>query len=663
MIGKSPVKVRYILGLIIITAIVILIAYFRYSSIRTDAIDTVKDQSMLLSIGMDEFMGYYKTAGTAFNNKILQSPDLLENSSNLNYILSNFTINLAPDIKSVEVLNPDGLLIGATQNAPKVKLSDLYFGQKSLGLGTVSTDTPRLLPVGYRITESGKVVAILVMDVDLESLLEKWAQSTHLINQNGLSLCVIRSDGMPLWASKNSYDFKPIDKHLNAGYVKLDDKYSWIEPVSSIEGFSVAQISQSSVMALWYKNMIYILLVWIFVVIIIYLFYKLSVRYEKRIQTLSSDQQAQIKALTEQKSRFEILKRMYDSIMLVENTMLNVKNEEVLLQSVCDRMTETGLFDFVGIAIPNDKKVLRYKFLSGNAKEIVLKAQSQLPDDIQVLEMDFKDQKTYVGSRQSILNSTLTPDVKSLMNEIYETQGWKSSISIPIFRNGIFYGVIDALSKIENFFEDDVKALAEIFARLLGDALENIDARSEILSKLYESQYLATHDALTGLLNRTGIMDRIEDVIARAKREKKYMAVGMIDIDDFKLVNDTYGHAAGDYLLIQFGQRIKSLLRGEDFIGRIGGDEFVMVIMVKAEEDIDILMKRFEQSLTEPFKVGGEKANIKISAGFTLYPKDNNSFDVLLRHADKIMYLKKDTKNEREKFWGIYEVSEQQYKT
>ncbi|MGC9219651.1 MAG: GAF domain-containing protein, partial [Athalassotoga sp.] len=510
MIGKSPVKIRYILELIIITAIVILIAYFRYSSIRTDAIDTVKDQSMLLSIGMNEFMGYYKTAGTAFNNKILQSPDLLENSSNLNYILSNFTINLAPDIKSVEVLNPDGLLIGATKNAPKIKLSDLYFGQKSLGLGRVSTDTSKLLPVGYRITEGGKVVAILVMDVDLESLLEKWAQNIHLTNQNGLSLYVIRSDGMPLWASKNSYDFKPIDKNLNVGYVKLDDKYSWIEPVPSIEGFSVAQISQSSVMALWYKNMIYILLVWIFVVIIIYLFYKLSVRYEKRIQTLSSDQQAQIKVLAEQKSRFEMLKRMYDSIMLVENTMLNVKNEEVLLQSVCDRMTETGLFDFVGIAIPNDKKVLRYKFLSGNAKEIVLKAQNQLPDDIQVLEMDFKAQKTYVGSRQSILNSTLTSDVKLLIEDIYETQGWKSSISIPIFRNGIFYGVIDALSKTDNFFGDDVKALAEIFARLLGDALENIDARSQILSKLYENQYLATHDALTGLLNRTGIMDRIE---------------------------------------------------------------------------------------------------------------------------------------------------------
>ncbi|MGC9173859.1 MAG: sensor domain-containing diguanylate cyclase [Athalassotoga sp.] len=646
---KSPKKLAYLFAFVIVTAVFVWISYWQYSSIKANIINEIKDQSMLLSIGMDEFMGYYKTAGVAFNNRILQNSDLLQNSSNLDYLLSNYTIHLAPQIKSVEILSPEGSLIGTSGNAPEIKLSDLYFGQKILGIGTLTES--KLLPVGYKITENGKVIAILVMNVDLGSLLDKWAQSIHSI-QDSLSLSVIRSDGIGIWAS--SKYVKPIEK-LNAGYVKINGEYSWIEPMSLIETFSVAQISQWGLMALYYRYLIYFILVWCLLIIIIYLFYRQSTRYERQIHSLIADQNAKIEELTHQKHRFEILKSMYDSVILVENELLEAKDEDDILQGVCDRMTEIGLFDFVGIAIPNDKKILRYKFLSGNAKELVLTAQNEFPDDASVLyaaDICFKTQRIFVLSEIQ----KFEPDgyEKIWIDKVYESQGWKDVIALPLFRNGSIYGILSATSKTENFFAGEIKALAEIFAKILGNTLENIDARKKLISQLFESQYLATHDPLTGLFNRIGIMERVDNVISRSKREKKYMAVGIIDIDDFKLVNDTYGHSAGDNLLIEFGRRLESLIRGEDLIGRIGGDEFVMVILVKSEEDIDILMKRFEISLSEPFKVGDESIYVKVSVGFTLYPEDNNEFDVLLRHADKALYVKKETKNRRNKFWGIY---------
>ncbi|BBJ29067.1 sensor domain-containing diguanylate cyclase [Athalassotoga saccharophila] len=643
-------KIRLILELVIISAIISGIAYIAYYSIEENAKEKIEDQSMLLSIVTDEFMGYYVTAGVAFNNMILQNPDLIHDRPNLDYVLSNYTVHLASQIKSVEVLSPAGSLIGSSPNASKIELSDLYFGQKDLGIGTISTDT-RLLPVGYRIKEDGKIVAILVMNVDIKALFEKWAQSTK---HSDVSLYLFRLDGKLLWSSVNNTKLK-IGR--NFGYSKIDGMYLWIEPVSGIEGFSVAVISSNAIMILWYRDLIYLIVIWLFVAGIIYIFYRKSIQYEQEIQSLVNEQRFQIEELTEQKKRFEILKKMYDSVILVEKEILNAKDENAFLQSVCDRITETGLFDFAGIAIPNDKKVLRYKFLSGNGKQTVLKVQNEMPNNIRALlvsEIAFKSQKIYVGSPQDISTFEITEYEKVWMEKVYKANEWKSGISIPIFQNEKIFGILSVFSKEEDFFTDDVKALAEIFARLLGNALENMEARAKLISQLFESQYLATHDPLTGLLNRIGIMERVDNVIARSKREKKYMAFGIMDIDDFKLVNDIYGHSAGDALLIEFGGRIESLLRGEDLIGRIGGDEFVMVILVNSEEDIDALMSRFERSLAQPFKAGDEDIYIKVSAGFTLYPKDDNSFDALLRHADKAMYIKKEMKNKREKFWGIY---------
>ncbi len=159
-------------------------------------------------------------------------------------------------------------------------------------------------------------------------------------------------------------------------------------------------------------------------------------------------------------------------------------------------------------------------------------------------------------------------------------------------------------------------------------------------------EHLALHDPLTGLPNRMLFFDRLNQVLATAKRNRNIFALLYMDVDDFKFVNDTYGHEAGDRLLQEVSQRLVASMRESDPIARIGGDEFVGICcMIATPEEAEIVARKIIASQSEPFDLKGHRCPIGVSIGISIYPLDGDDAETLLKRADEAMYrVKKSDK-------------------
>ncbi len=157
-------------------------------------------------------------------------------------------------------------------------------------------------------------------------------------------------------------------------------------------------------------------------------------------------------------------------------------------------------------------------------------------------------------------------------------------------------------------------------------------------------QFLANHDALTKLPNRTLLQERIEHALRLAQRNKTQLAVLFIDLDRFKIINDTLGHDAGDLLLLEASRRLMKCLRESDTIARQGGDEFV-VLLEEFGDDVQYLAtvaRKVMGALTQPFTLQGQEIFISASIGISVYPQDGQDMNALLKNADIAMYRAKE---------------------
>lgn len=176
----------------------------------------------------------------------------------------------------------------------------------------------------------------------------------------------------------------------------------------------------------------------------------------------------------------------------------------------------------------------------------------------------------------------------------------------------------------------------------------DITEKKEAEQRIYN---LAHHDPLTQLPNRFNLQLKLEQVFARAKRAPYQLAILFIDLDRFKLVNDTLGHHIGDKLLVDVAQRIKSIVRESDIIARIGGDEFVVVLT-----DIDInsaknICSKIIKRLTAPYSIESNVVHSSPSIGVSIYPDDGVSVEELMKHADTAMYKAKASGRNNYKFF------------
>jgi diguanylate cyclase (GGDEF)-like protein len=165
---------------------------------------------------------------------------------------------------------------------------------------------------------------------------------------------------------------------------------------------------------------------------------------------------------------------------------------------------------------------------------------------------------------------------------------------------------------------------------------------------------LAEHDSLTGLMNRAALTEALRRSLALAARQKWSVAVVFIDLDEFKTINDTLGHAAGDEVLRQIAQRLGGCLRESDLLGRLGGDEFIVVAEALGDGPRNAieLTDKLMMQMKRPFLVEGQPLNVGFSAGIAVYPGDGDTPETLIANADVAMYTAKQQGRFRAVLYG-----------
>ena len=194
--------------------------------------------------------------------------------------------------------------------------------------------------------------------------------------------------------------------------------------------------------------------------------------------------------------------------------------------------------------------------------------------------------------------------------------------------------IVKSIPGGERYTEQDMELLQYVCAQV-ATAIE----RKQLHARL---QYMAQYDQLTQLPNRELLRDRLKASLQVARENRGRMALLYVDLDRFKHVNDTHGHAVGDMLLQAVANRLKGCVRETDTVARIGGDEFVVLLhSIRAAGDTDIVVEKIRQILVQPLRLDGHSVNIQPSIGVARYPDHGTEEKQLFRHADEAMYCAK----------------------
>ncbi|MCB5184197.1 EAL domain-containing protein [Methylobacillus gramineus] len=166
-------------------------------------------------------------------------------------------------------------------------------------------------------------------------------------------------------------------------------------------------------------------------------------------------------------------------------------------------------------------------------------------------------------------------------------------------------------------------------------------------------EHQANYDALTGLVNRNLLKERIKQAFSEARRQSSIFTVAFVDIDNFKRVNDSLGHSAGDDLIRMVGQRLQRCVRDEDTVARVGGDEFVLVLKDQSMEvSLLIIMQRIQTEMLHPFLINDKQLTVTCSIGLASFPRDGIDAETLLANADSAMYQAKTTGRNNFQFYA-----------
>jgi diguanylate cyclase (GGDEF)-like protein len=198
-----------------------------------------------------------------------------------------------------------------------------------------------------------------------------------------------------------------------------------------------------------------------------------------------------------------------------------------------------------------------------------------------------------------------------------------------------------ALSMVQLTLDVTLVRMCEVFET------ERRRTDDELASRQEELRFLATHDSLTGLPNRTLILDRVQQALVRARRKQSPLAALILDIDNFKSINDSFGHDTGDELLRMLSARLSGVTRDTDALGRVGGDEFVVIAEdVSLASEPEMIAERLLEALKEPFRLPGHDAPLSVRASIGVATGKRGSAEEMLRDADVAMYRAKwDGKN------------------
>lgn len=323
--------------------------------------------------------------------------------------------------------------------------------------------------------------------------------------------------------------------------------------------------------------------------------------------------------------------------------LFRATEESALLAEICRIMREVSGYPFVWIGYAEDDAAKRVKPAAlAEAEEGVLISM--------ISQVSWDDSETGKGVTGAAIRTGQAIVVKDMhTNAIYAP--WRafvaqhailSAMSQPLKVDNKILGALTVYSQEADIFAVDEVRIAEELAANLAYGITAL--RADVARKRYAQQleYQANYDVLTGLANRNLLSDRLQQAILSAHRSGRMVAVLLHDLDHFKVINDSLGHAAGDALLQAIAGRLRSTIRETDTVARLGGDEFVIVIpdMMTAEDAAAVSCKVLE-ALSQPFIIENHEMYISASIGISLYPQDGEHEEILLKNVDLAMYRAK----------------------
>nr|WP_249158630.1 GAF domain-containing protein [Bradyrhizobium jicamae] len=340
------------------------------------------------------------------------------------------------------------------------------------------------------------------------------------------------------------------------------------------------------------------------------------------------------------------LSRMFASLSATNEAIMRAQSRDELYQLVCEAAATGGRFTSTTIALVRpDSDYMEIVATGGptaaGARGVTLSINEAHP------EGRGGAGRAYRSRRACIINDYFADPHTRAFHEQALRDGTKAGASFPLIVKGNVVGVMIFVAIEKDTFTPEFAELLQRLADNLAFALENFD-RADAKNKADERiEFLASHDSLTNLPNREMFNELLRQAIARADRHQRQFGVLFIDLDRFKVINDSLGHDAGDMLLVEIANRLRGALRASDVVARLGGDEFVVILEETTERaDVERIAGELLSVLSQPMLLSGHECHTTASIGIAMYPTDGADVQALTKNADLAMYLaKEDGKN------------------
>jgi len=345
----------------------------------------------------------------------------------------------------------------------------------------------------------------------------------------------------------------------------------------------------------------------------------------------------------EQKER---LTRMYAALGAANEAIFRATTRQELCDLVCEAavLGDPAMSNHIWLLEP-DGAALRVVAASGLGHDTSIGMMSPLggPES----EGDALGAIAFKSRRPAISNDYIADPRLTRFRERVRSLGVRSATAIPLIKAGAPFGLLLVQSSHLGAFTPELVNLLQRLADNVSFAFANFDHADEKAQADQKIEYLATHDSLTNLPNRVMFNQLLHYAIEAARRHDRRFAVLFIDLDRFKIINDSLGHDAGDALLVEIAGRLRGCVRACDVVARLGGDEFVIILEETANrDDIARIADGLLAALGRPLQLSGHECNTTASIGIAIYPADGTDEQTLTKNADIAMYLaKEDGKN------------------
>jgi diguanylate cyclase (GGDEF)-like protein len=334
------------------------------------------------------------------------------------------------------------------------------------------------------------------------------------------------------------------------------------------------------------------------------------------------------------------LRNMYIALSSTNEAILHARSAQDLFQRVCAAATSGG---FVGAAVFVPRE--------GEERAVVAASSGLLQGTVAKLNVGFGAHRTGPGNlvanaflqrRPQFRRGEELEHLPADSREFARRADVAALAALPVCSGDQCAGVLAIASGEPGAFDEEVRSLLTRMCENIAYGLANLAMVEEREMAVARAHFLANHDGLTGLPNRSLFHELLVQALHTARRQRARLAVMYVDLDRFKVVNDSLGHGAGDALLCEMSRRLRATLRASDVVARLGGDEFAVLLPeVRHRAEAAMVARKLLEVIQEPVLLDGHECRVSASVGIALFPDAGQDEQELMSNADAAMYLAK----------------------